>query len=143
MQLGMAGVGDAAAKKRWDLDESGEGPLNGVNGHERMAPAEHGSAERTLPLRPLEFVVPVSEAQPPIVGSAVVKQAEQPEVKEKKKRSLMHLGRKEIQPLRVKVEPGYLHFGEVRKGDERKQAVKLRFEGGQGKVNGRVASGPA
>jgi hypothetical protein len=62
---------------------------------------------------------------------------------EAKRRSLLPFGRREIQPLKAVIEPGYVHFGEVRKGDERKQIVRIRFEGGQGKVSGRVASGPA
>lgn len=143
MQLGMKAVSvvTAVAGPAWDLDSPRAHGSNGKNGHHVVEDAEHVVvAEPTLPLRPLDIAARVAEAAPPMLAPVAVPQDAQAQPK---KRSLMPFGKKEIQPLRATLEPGYVHFGDVRKGDERKQVVRVRFEGGQGKVNGRVASGPA
>lgn len=140
MQLGMAADSPGSAKPGWDLGEPLEARRVGANGQGHvLADEQADSFDRTFPLRPVEFTPPASQS-PPVVAAPAAEAALQPEVK---KRSMLSFSRKEIQPLRAVIEPGYLHFGEVRKGDERKQTVRLRFEGGQGRVNGRVASGPA
>jgi predicted Ser/Thr protein kinase len=50
--------------------------------------------------------------------------------------------RKAALPARVTVEPQAIHFGEVRKGDERAGKIRVRFEGGKGSPSGRVTFAP-
>jgi serine/threonine protein kinase len=66
-------------------------------------------------------------------------------VEEPRRRGGLRLpfGRKEVQPVTVAVEPQAIHFGEVRKGDERQARIQLRFQGGEGGIQGRVISVPA
>jgi serine/threonine protein kinase len=53
------------------------------------------------------------------------------------------LGRKkQVLPARVIVEPQAVHFGEVRKGDERASRIQVQFDGGDGRVTGRVVAAP-
>jgi len=50
--------------------------------------------------------------------------------------------RRQTLPARVFAEPQAVHFGEIRKGDERALRVQLQFDGGDGRVSGRVVAAP-
>jgi hypothetical protein len=60
-----------------------------------------------------------------------------------RRKSLLPFGRRETLPARAFVEPEGIHFGELRKGDERSAKVRVRIDGGQGRVGGQVLAAPA
>jgi serine/threonine protein kinase len=83
---------------------------------------------------------PLPAALPPRI--AVSDQAQLP-VEQSRGFMGLNFGRKIVTPVTATVEPHSVHFGQVRKGDERTARVQIRFEGGQGKVEGRVTAAPA
>jgi len=53
------------------------------------------------------------------------------------------LRRRSAAPARAEAEPRAVHFGEIRKGDERTARVRIRIRGGEGPVAGTVVSTPS
>jgi serine/threonine-protein kinase len=103
--------------------------------HLEEKPALKSAFEPTIMVPP-----PLTAAVPPRIALS-----EQAPLPVEQSRGFMGLpfGRKVVTPVTATVEPHAVHFGEVRKGDERTARVQVRFEGGQGKVEGRVTAAPA
>jgi len=108
-----------------------------------------GQADKTIPRFDLPIpirnggaeqargqTVAVTAAPPPRTEEAAKPQASP------RRRFPGLMRRKEIPPARVTVEPDAIHFGAVRKGDERAAKVTVRIEGGEGRMTGRVAAVP-
>lgn len=91
-----------------------------------------------------EEMLTVSSVVPPKYSDYPARSAQQEEapVEEEAAPRRSLLRRRAALPARVQAEPEIAHFGELRKGDERILKVRVNFEGGEGKVAGRVVSAP-
>ncbi len=102
--------------------------------------SESASVTATLPVQTADFVLPMpAQSAPPVYNEVIAV----PEVAAPERRGRRFpCRRKAGLPARIRTEPQAVHFGELRKGDERAQRVQVQFDGGDGRFSGRVVAAP-